>query len=102
MSNNKSSNLTKELTGFTQVSNNLIYDNRISLKAKSFYLYLLSNKDKKITYDNLRKDLSITTGVINSCYEELQKNGWITQKYEPPFGRIINMEVKNFKGRVQK
>jgi len=91
---NKKSSITKQKSGFTTIPNKLINDNRVSLTSKSFYIYLLSKKDeKKKTYENIRQDLNIKTNVINNCFGELIRLGWITQDYELPHNRTLNTEV---------
>lgn len=76
--NNKSSNLTKETTGFTQVSNNLINDNRISLKAKGLYTYLYSKPNNWQFYQkNILKELKESRKAFDNAIKELENFGWL-------------------------
>jgi hypothetical protein len=72
--------LKKQNVGFTQVSNLIINDPKISAKAKGIYAYLYSKPDGwDFSGDRIQKDFSDGRDSIYSGLKELEENGYISR-----------------------
>lgn len=65
-----------------KVSQHLINDPKISLKAKGLWVFLMLNKDKKITQDFISKNNSNGVDSVSTAIKELIKNGYLVRKRE--------------------
>ncbi len=88
-----SETIKKYNTGYTQVLNDVLYDNRLSLRAKGIYAYLFSKPDGwQFHTKAMAKDLRESTGQIYSAIKELITYGYIIRKQineNGVFGGII-------------
>ena len=78
--------------GFTQVSNTILNDNQISLKAKGLYAYLFSKPDDwEFHISAMEKELKEKRDAILSTVNELIEHNYITrkQKNDGKFGGIL-------------
>lgn len=78
--------------GFTQVSNIILNDNQISLKAKGLYAYLFSKPDDwEFHISAMEKELKEKRDAILSTVNELIEHNYITrkQKNDGKFGGIL-------------
>lgn len=78
--------------GFTQVSNIILNDNQISLKAKGLFAYLFSKPDDwEFHISAMEKELKEKRDAILSTVNELIEHNYITrkQKNDGKFGGII-------------
>lgn len=78
--------------GFTQVSNIILTDNEISLKAKGLYAYLFSKPDDwEFHISAMEKELKEKRDAILSTVNELIEHNYITrkQKNDGKFGGIL-------------
>lgn len=73
--------IKKYNTGYTQVLNDVLYDNRLSLRAKGIYAYLFSKPDGWQFHTNtMSKDLKESKGQIYAAIKELIVCGYIIRK----------------------
>lgn len=78
--------------GFTQVSNIILNDNQISLKAKGLFAYLFSKPDDwEFHISAMEKELKEKRDAILSTVNELIEHNYITrkQKNDGKFGGIL-------------
>ena len=78
--------------GFTQISNIILNDNQISLKAKGLYAYLFSKPDDwEFHISAMEKELKEKRDAILSTVNELIEHNYITrkQKNDGRFGGIV-------------
>jgi DNA-binding transcriptional regulator YhcF (GntR family) len=81
--------LTKRSTGFTQVSNNILQDNNISLKAKGLFAYLYSKPDDwDFSHKRIALDMKESPNTIAKILKELEKLGFLVRKKEKT-GRML-------------
>lgn len=99
----KSSNLTKQSVGFTQISNELVNDIRISLKAKGLYLYLFSKPNNWQFYQkNIIRKLKESRKAFDNAVKELENFGWLERiRKKGNDGRFLNYDYY-LKTSVQK
>lgn len=70
--------LNKKSTGFTQISNELLLDKRLSLKAKGLYCYLFSKPNNWEFYHKIIiKELKEGREAIDNAIKELENFGWL-------------------------
>lgn len=102
--------LKKYQTNFTQVSNLVLEDKNLSIKAKGMYAYLFSKPDGwEFHLDIMTKELKETATQIRGIIKELINAGYILRKQVNENGKfggiiyefldIITVSVKN---RIQK
>ncbi len=66
---------------FTKVSNTIVNDERLSLKAKGLMVYLLSKPDTwKFYQETIVKDTSDGVKAVRSAIKELEENGYLVRK----------------------
>ena len=70
--------LKKNILPFTQVSNELLNDTEITLKAKGLYAFMLSKPSNwNFTIKSMSKQLKEGTESIMNALKELKNKGWI-------------------------
>jgi hypothetical protein len=80
--------ITKKSTGFTQVSNNIINDPNLSLKAKGLYAYIFSKPDGwEFSSHRIAKETKDGRDSIRNGLKELIQLGYI-DKIKEPTGKI--------------
>lgn len=73
--------IRKQDTGFTQISNKILYDKNLSLKAKGLYCYMFSKPIKwYFSADRIAKENNNGIDAIYSAFDELLKYGFIQRK----------------------
>ncbi len=73
--------LKKEQTGFTMVSNKIITDNRVSSKAKFYYVYLSSKPDNWQFHINaILQEIKESRDAFYSGIKELESIGYLTRQ----------------------
>jgi hypothetical protein len=73
--------LKKEQTGFTMVSNKIITDNRVSSKAKFYYVYLSSKPDNWQFHINIiLQEIKESRDAFYSGVKELESIGYLTRQ----------------------
>jgi predicted transcriptional regulator len=91
--------LKKYKVNFTQVSNTVLNDDRISLKAKGLYAYLFSKPDDWVFHvDVMEKELKESKGQLYAIIKELIQFGYIIRKQineNGKFGGIIYEFIEN-------
>lgn len=71
--------IKKSKIPFTQISNKLLNDDRISLKAKGIYAYMYSKTDDwNFTIKSMSKQLLEGMRSISSALSELKQYGWVS------------------------
>lgn len=75
------SEIHKYDTGYTQVLNILLYDNKLSLKAKGMYAYLFSKPNGwQFHNQTMSRDLKESREAITSAINELVESGYLTKE----------------------
>ena len=70
--------LKKRALPFTQITNNLLNDTNISLKAKGLYAYMFSKPEGwNFTIRSMAKQLKEGEDALKSALKELKKEGWV-------------------------
>jgi predicted transcriptional regulator len=73
--------IKKENINFTQVSNELLLDKRVSAKAKGIYAYLYSRPDDwDFSVDRIANDFKDGYKAINGGIKELEELGYIARE----------------------
>lgn len=81
--------LVKQMTGFTQVANQVLNDKAISLKAKGVYAYIYSKPDGwDFAIRRIAQDHSDGVDSTAAAIRELEKAGYI-KRSRMPSGRVI-------------
>lgn len=76
--------LVKQQVPFTQISNDLINDKDISLKAKGVYCFMFSKPTNwKFTVKSMAKQLVEGERAIMSAISELKKHYWVSYEKQP-------------------
>lgn len=84
-----SDSLKKYQVHFTQVSNAVLYDNRLSLKAKGIYAYLFSKPDGwEFHLDVMHKEVKEGREAIYTAIRELEYYGYITKHQKNENGKF--------------
>lgn len=84
--------LNKPTSNFTQISNHILNDNNLSLKAKGLIAFMLSKPDKwKFSIEAIATQCKEGVSVVKAAVKELQQNKYL--KICP---------VKNKKGVIQR
>ena len=66
---------------FTQVSNELLNDNTLTLKAKGLFAYLYSKPDEwDFSYERIANDHMESKGTILKILKELERGGYLVRK----------------------
>lgn len=85
--------IKKYKINYTQVSNTILNDSRLSLRAKGLYAYLFSKPDEWIFHMNIiEKELKESKGQLYSAIKELISLGYIIRRQineRGKFGGII-------------
>lgn len=82
-------------TGFTQVSNQVLTDPRITLKAKAVYAYLFSKPDGWVFHMSaIEKEIKETRNTLYSAIKELIKFGYIKRNQTKEKGRFGGIEYE--------
>lgn len=91
--------LFKQHTGFTQVSNSILNDKTLSLKAKGLYSYLFSKPDGW-TFSAKRISKESRDGIdgIESCLRDLESAGYLSRKKEGTGGVKYYLKTRPFSG----
>lgn len=85
--------IKKYQVSFTQVSNIVLADNSLSLKAKGIYAYLFSKPDDWQFHINfMQQELKETAGQIRSAINELIDRGYIIRKQFNENGKFGGMQ----------
>ena len=75
------SKLKKQNIGFTQVSNEVLYSNTLSAKAKVVYAYLYSKPDGwNFSSERIAKDFKESRKWIQTGIRELEENGYLLRQ----------------------
>lgn len=70
--------LNKRSTGFAQISNEMLNDNTLSLKAKGLYAYMFSKPQEwNFTIKSMSKHLKEGVEAIHTALRELRDAGWL-------------------------
>lgn len=81
--------INKFETGFTQVANRVLTDNRLSLRAKGMYAYLFSKPEGWVFhFEAMAAELRESKGLIYSAVNELITAGYIERIQENSGGRF--------------
>ena len=81
--------LHKVKVNFTQISNNVIADNRLSAKAKGIYCYLYSKPDNwDFSADRIAHDFTDGEKAIRAAIKELEKCEYL-QREKLGSGRMV-------------
>lgn len=77
------SKIHKYDTGYTQVLNKVLNDNKLSLDAKGIYAYLSSKSQtnqRNLNYDIMYKELKEPKKLIDEAIDELVKAGYLNKE----------------------
>lgn len=97
-----SDSLKKFQVRFTQVSNAVLYDNRLSLKAKGIYAYLFSKPDGwEFHLGTMRCELREGRKAIYAAIRELEEYGYITKYQKNDNGKFGGMIYEFIEPQVQ-
>lgn len=86
---------TRPVDNYTQVSNTLLRDRRISPKAKGVAAWLLSHSTEyRFTTDAIAEHLGVGVDQIKSAIRELESHGYLERVFlrEPVTARVTGME----------
>lgn len=88
-----SNSIRKQAAPFTQVTNAILEDDRVSLKAKGLYSFMFSKPDNWTFHTaGLKSQLKEGEAAIVSGLNELIEEGWITRKYKRKDGKFAGYE----------
>lgn len=99
------SQIKKHQIPYTQISNDLLNDQRITLKAKGLYCFMFSKPDDwNFTIKSMAKQLKDGAEAVSSGLKELKKSGWL-RYYKKSDGTgvyMLNSEPKpDFQDKVE-
>ena len=71
--------MDKPKTGFSQIPNQLIYDQNLSNEAKMLFIYIksLSANYRVLRNSNLCNKLNVSINTLQNAKSELVKQGWL-------------------------
>jgi len=71
--------MDKPKTGFSQIPNQLIYDQNLSNEAKMLFIYIksLSANYRVLRNSNLCSKLNVSINTLQNAKSELVKQGWL-------------------------
>lgn len=94
--------IQKDVIPFTQVSNELLNDKEISLKAKGIYSFMFSKPDNwNFTIKSMAKQLMEGTRSISAALNELKDKGWVSYiKNNDGTGKYILHLIPNLQNEV--